>query len=97
MDMAAEVALEEVVDTEADTAVVLEVAMAVDLEAEVDTAAVEASEVATEVVDLADMAILEADTISEVETITTLAPAVMAMAYRILVAGKYRVALNRLS
>jgi len=95
-----EVALEEVVDTEEDTAVVLEVATAVDLEVatavdleeEVDMAAVVALVVVTEEVDLMDMAILEADMIS-VEMIMALA--VMAIVYHlILVAGKYRILLN---
>lgn len=75
----AEVALEEVVDTEADTAVVSEVATAVDLEEEVDMAAVVALEVVT--------AILEVDTIAV--GMITMAPAVMAIVYLILEAGKY--------
>lgn len=76
----AEVALEEVVDTEADTVVVSEVATVVDLEEGVDTAAVVALEVVT--------AILEADTIAV--GMITMAPAVMAIVYHlILEAGKY--------
>lgn len=83
----AEVALEEVVVMEVDMEVVLVVATAVDLEEEVDMAAVVALEVDTEVVDLVDMAIL-------VAMIIILAPAVMAMVYPILVAGKYWIMLN---